>query len=617
MDKLKMHSPDMTQENIKKIQALFPNCVTEARDKNGKLRLAIDFDQLKQELSDSIVEGPQERYHLNWPGKREALLAANAPIAKTLRPCREESLNFDSTENLFIEGDNFDALKLLQECYLGQIKMIYIDPPYNTGKDFIYADDYAENSDVYMKSSNQKSEMGERLIINSENNGRFHSDWLSMMYSRLKLARNLLKDDGLVFISIDEVEVANLRKISDEIFGANNFITDFIWQNKKGGGNDAKYCAIEHEYILLYAKDINSLPRLFESFSEKYAKRYKEEDEKGRYFWDTFKRKSGKQYYPITCPDGTVLEYDEYGNPLSWLRSEARFKNDVKQGEIKFEKRADGWSVMFKQRMPEGKKPRSLLLDKGTTGDGSAEILALFEKNVFSNPKPSSLLSYLIGIGLNDNDIILDFFAGSATTAHAVMDLNAKDGLNRKFILVQLPEKCDDRSDAYKLGYGTIADISKERIRRAGLKILEGDFHKDWKKDIGFRVLKVDTSNMSDVFYSPNQTSQSDLDLLVDHIKTDRTDEDLLFQVLLDSAVVLTLPITLKEVCGKPVYFVDENALVACFAQGINEDLVKELASFQPLQVVFRDDAFESNAMKINAEQIFKQLSPNTVVKAI
>lgn len=617
MDKLKMHSPDMTQENIKKIQALFPNCVTEARDKNGKLRLAIDFDQLKQELSDSIVEGPQERYHLNWPGKREALLATNAPIAKTLRPCREESLNFESTENLFIEGDNFDALKLLQECYLGQIKMIYIDPPYNTGKDFIYADDYAENSDVYMKSSNQKSEMGERLIINAENNGRFHSDWLSMMYSRLKLARNLLKDDGLVFISIDEVEVANLRKISDEIFGANNFITDFIWQNKKGGGNDAKYCAIEHEYILLYAKDINSLPRLFESFSEKYAKRYKEEDEKGRYFWDTFKRKSGKQYYPITCPDGTVLEYDEYGNPLSWLRSEARFKNDVKQGEIKFEKRADGWSVMFKQRMPEGKKPRSLLLDKGTTGDGSAEILALFEKNVFSNPKPSSLLSYLIGIGLNDNDIILDFFAGSATTAHAVMDLNAKDGLNRKFILVQLPEKCDDRSDAYKLGYGTIADISKERIRRAGLKILEGDFHKDWKKDIGFRVLKVDTSNMSDVFYSPNQTSQSDLDLLVDHIKPDRTDEDLLFQVLLDSAVDLTLPITLKEVCGKPVYFVDENAFVACFAQGINENLVKELASFQPLQVVFRDDAFESNAMKINAEQIFKQLSPNTVVKAI
>ena len=295
MDKLKMHSPDMTQQNIEKIQALFPNCVTESRGANGELKLAIDFDQLKQELSNSIVEGPQERYQLNWPGKREALLTANAPIAKTLRPCREESVNFDTTENLFIEGDNLDALKMLQETYLGKVKMIYIDPPYNTGKDFIYEDDFSENSDEFLKRSNQKDREGKRLITNTESNGRFHSDWLSMMYSRLKLSRNLMKDDGLIFISIDEVEISNLKKMADEIFGADNFIADFIWQNKKGGGNDAKYCAVEHEYVVIYAKNIQSLPRLFESFSDDYAKRYKEEDERGRFFWDTFKRKSGKQ----------------------------------------------------------------------------------------------------------------------------------------------------------------------------------------------------------------------------------------------------------------------------------------------------------------------------------
>ncbi|ASB01742.1 TPA: site-specific DNA-methyltransferase [Proteus mirabilis] len=617
MDKLKMHSPDMTQQNIEKIQALFPNCVTESKGADGELKLAIDFDQLKQELSNSIVEGPQERYQLNWPGKREALLTANAPIAKTLRPCREESVNFDTTENLFIEGDNLDALKMLQETYLGKVKMIYIDPPYNTGKDFIYADDFAENTEDYLKSSGQKDSVGNRMIANSENNGRFHSDWLSMMYSRLKLSRNLMKDDGLIFISIDEVEISNLKKMADEIFGADNFIADFIWQNKKGGGNDAKYCAVEHEYVVIYAKNIQSLPRLFESFSDGYAKRYKEEDERGRFFWDTFKRKSGKQYYAITCPDGTVLENDEYGNPLSWLRSEARFKKDVDDGEIKFEKRTDGWSVMFKQRMPEGKKPRSLVLDKGTTSDGSSEILSLFGKNIFSNPKPTSLLRYLLGIGLNESEIVLDFFAGSATTAHAVTHLNAEDGGNRKFIMVQLPEECDKKSEAYKAGYKTIAEISKERIRRAGAKILEGECHKDWNKDVGFRVLKVDTSNMADVYYSPDQVSQGALDLLVDNIKSDRTAEDLLFQVLLDWGVDLTLPIRKEMIQGKIVFFVDDDALVACFDLRINEALIKELAAKEPLRVVFRDDGFESDAVKINAEQIFKQVSPHTEVKAI
>ncbi len=653
-----MHSPNLTDGNIDRIRELFPGCVTEARDEHGTLKLAVDFDQLKQELSDSIVEGPQERYHLNWPGKREALLTANAPIAKTLRPCREESVDFDTTKNLFIEGDNLDALKLLQETYLGKVKMIYIDPPYNTGNDFIYEDDFAENAEEFLLRSNQKDEEGNRLVANTESNGRFHSDWLSMIYPRLKLARNLLRDDGILFISMDEAELSNLQKVSDEVFGKENFIVNFIWQNKKGGGNDAKYCAVEHEYVVVYAKSIQLLPRMFENFSELYAQRYKEEDEIGRYFWDTFKRKSGKQYYPITCPDGTVMEKDEYGNPLSWLRSEPRFKDDLKKGEIKFEKRQDRWSVMFKQRMPEGKKPRSLILEKGTTGDGSAETLSIFEKNIFSNPKPVSLLVYLMGIGLKEDDIILDFFAGSSTTAHAVMQLNAEDGGNRKFIMVQLPEPCNEQSEAFKAGYKTIAEISKERIRRAGKKI------KDEKEqtatgqgvlqyapatiDTGFRVLKIDSSNMAEVYYTPDAVKQEELFNAVDNIKPDRTPEDLLFQVLLDLSVDFSLPIRkmkieigmvnsekkkerdlLSEAENSPftihnspfktyeVFFVDENALIACFDTGVSEELVKELAQHKPLRVVFRDNGFTTDTVKINVDQIFKQLSPGTEVKSI
>jgi len=649
MDKLKMHSPNLTEENIKKLASLFPNCVTESKDKTGTLKKSIDFDLLKQELSTHIVEGPQERYHLNWPGKREALLTANAPIAKTLRPGREESVDFDITQNLFIEGDNLDALKLLQETYLGKIKMIYIDPPYNTGNDFIYADNFAESTDEYLLESGQKDDQGNRLVANTESNGRFHSDWLSMMYPRLKLARNLLKDDGVIFISIDETELANLQKLLDELFGKENFITNFIWQNKKGGGNDAKYCAVEHEYIVVYAKTIQLLPRLFESFTEIYAKRYKEEDEIGNYFWDTFKRKSGKQYYAITCPDGTILDKDEYGNPLSWLRSEPRFKSDLLKGEIKFEQRQDGWSVMFKQRMPEGKKPRSLILTKGTTGDGSSETLALFEMNIFSNPKPVALLSYLSGISLEHNDIILDFFAGSATTAHAVMQLNAEDGGSRKFIMVQLPEVCDEKSEAFKAGYKTIAEISKERIRRAGKKILDDmaskdtpkvkdketgdlfnesskdnfsvfrDFRGSKKLDTGFRVLKVDSGNMADVYYTPDAMSQEGLFNLTDNIKPDRSEEDLLFQVLLDWGVDLTLPITRETIEANEVYFVDGNALAACFVKKgrVTESFCKELAKRQPLRVVFRDAGFKDDSVKINVEQIFKLMSPHTDVRTI
>lgn len=623
MEKLKMHSSDLSQSNIEKIRALFPNCITESRAENGELKLAVDFDQLKQELSDSIVEGPQERYHLNWPGKREALLTANAPIAKTLRPCREESVNFDSTENLFIEGDNLEALKLLQETYLGKVKMIYIDPPYNTGKDFIYKDNFTESTTGFLTKSHQIDEEKNRLIANQESNGRFHSDWLSMIYSRVRLARNLLTEDGLIFISLDESEVSNMQRILDEIFGEDNLVTTFVWQNKKGGGNDAKYCAVEHEYLICFAKNKSTLPNLFEGYSEEYAKRYKEEDSEGRYFWDTFKRKSGKQYYSITCPDGTILDKDENGNPLSWLRSEARFKEDLSKGDIKIEKRGDNWSVMFKQRMPKGKKPRSLLLDKGTTSDGSALILELFGKNVFSNPKPLRLLEYLIELATSENDIILDFFAGSATTGHAVYNLNSNDDKKRKFILVQLDEDCPESSEAYKAGYRKINEVSRKRLNLASEKIYQDRPDTDEGIDFGFRYLKVATSNMTNVFYSPDQINQVDMFAQVENIKEDRTEEDLLFQVLLDWGCDLTLPISKQQIYSKDVFFVnaDEDGegadLIACFGKDISNDLIKKLAEKQPLRVVFRDDGFANDSVKINVEQIFKQISPMTDVKSI
>ncbi|HGT8352045.1 site-specific DNA-methyltransferase [Escherichia ruysiae] len=627
MDKLKMHSPDMTQQNIEKIQAFFPNCVTESRGANGELKLAIDFDQLKQELSNSIVEGPQERYQLNWPGKREALLTANAPIAKTLRPCREESVNFDTTENLFIEGDNLDALKMLQETYLGKVKMIYIDPPYNTGNDFIYEDDFAENSEEFLKRSNQKDEEGNRLVANTDSNGRFHSDWLSMMYSRLKLARNLLKDDGVIFISIDENEVHNLRRICDEIFGEGNFISQAGWQKVYSPKNQARYLSNDYEFVLIYTKEINFfqvglLPR-----TDEMNKRYKNPDNDPRGDWKpgdlvAAGERSGGHY--IVKNPYTGEEYD-VPSGKHWAFSEPTMTKMLEDNRIYFGANKSSFPS-FKQFLSEVKQGRVAssffsFKDYGHTDAAKKEFISLFGekgKTIFETIKPTKLVQNICRIAnLDNNDIVLDFFAGSATTAHAVMQLNAEDGGNRKFIMVQLPEECDKKSEAYKAGYKTIAEISKERIRRAGAKILEGECHKDWNKDVGFRVLKVDTSNMADVYYSPDQVSQGSLDLLVDNIKTDRTDEDLLFQVLLDWGVDLTLPIKKETIQGKSVFFVDDDALVACFDLRINEALIKELAIKEPLRVVFRDDGFESDAVKINAEQIFKQVSPHTEVKAI
>lgn len=448
MDKLKMQTANKADENFKKLAAMFPNAVTETIDENGEVVRAIDKDVLMQEISCKVVDGNEERYQFTWPDKKKSVLLANAPINKTLRPCREESVDFDNTENLYIEGDNLEVLKLLQETYLGKIKMIYIDPPYNTGNDFVYEDNFAQSTDEYLENSGQFDDEGNRLVKNLDSNGRFHTDWLNMIYPRLKLAKDLLSDDGVIFISIDDNEIKNLKNVCDDVFGAQNFVAQLIWQNKKGGGNDSKHIAIEHEYILVYTRNIIALENFYESYSDDYIKRYKEKDDVGQYFWDTFKRKSGKQYYPITCPDGTVLEYDEDGNPISWLRSKARFDVDIKAGEVRIVDINGKWSVQFKQRMPLGKTPRSIfttdtvISDKGTTSAGASDVYDYFKKDVFSNPKPVKLLEFLCGFGLKKDDIILDFFSGSGTTAEAVMR-SSIEGNYSKYILIQLPENIE------------------------------------------------------------------------------------------------------------------------------------------------------------------------------
>ena len=626
MKKMKMHSPDMTQENISRIRELFPGCVTEAQGNDGKIRLAVNFDQLRQELSDTLIEGPQERYRLDWPGKREALLAANAPIAKTLRPCREESVDFDTTKNLFIEGDNLDALKLLQETYLGKVKMIYIDPPYNTGNDFIYNDDFSQSSDEFLRKSNQKDDEGNRLVPNTETNGRFHSDWLSMILPRLKLARNLLCEDGVIFISIDDHEVENARLLMNEVFGEMNFVAQLIWERAYAPKNDAKYISNSHDYVLMYAKTIDvfkigRLPR-----TEDANARYSNPDNDPRGLWMS-DNLSVKTYntecdYPITTPSGRVVEPPA---GRCWSLSKNKFLERLKDNRIWFG--ADGDGVpRIKRFLSElrfdGMAPSSILFYKevGHSQEGAQEVSKLLDGGYFSGPKPIRLLKRLITLANTDSQsIILDFFAGSSTTAHAIMQLNAADGGNRQFIMVQIPEACDENSEAYKAGYATIAEISKERIRRAGRKILEGECHEGWNKDIGFRVLKVDTSNMADVYYTPDALSQQTLGLSRDNIKPDRTSEDLLFQVLLDWGVDLSLPVSKETIQGKTVFFVNTAPydLMACFDDGIDEALVRELATFKPLRMVFRDTGFTSDAVKINVDQIFGQMSPDTEVKSI
>ena len=644
MDKMRMESPDMTAQNVDRIAALFPNCVTEVLDEEHSTpekkvyKRAINFELLKQMRSPDVVEG-NERYEFTWVGKKAAIVEANQPIRKTLRPCKEESKDWDTTENLYIEGDNLEVLKLLQESYLGKVKMIYIDPPYNTGNDFIYADDFMRSQEQENQQMGMYDEDGDRLFKNTDTNGRFHSDWCSMIYSRLHLAKNLLTDDGVIFISIDDSEVKNLKNICDEVFGAANFVAQLIWQNKKGGGNDSMHIAIEHEYILTYAKNIALLGEFYESYSDDYIKRYKEEDNIGRFFWDTFKRKAGKQYYPITCPDGTVLEYDEDGNAISWLRSKTRFDSDIAAGEIRIIKIGEKWSVQFKQRIPLGKTPRSIFTtetvidDRGTTSTGASDVYDYFKKDVFSNPKPVELIRFLLGFGLGENDIVLDFFSGSGTTAEAVMRSNLEGGKN-KFILVQLPENIDplvnsSSANAKRVAENAVSvldemehphlltELAKERIRRAGEKIKSESPLTTADLDVGFRVLKLDDTNMKDVYYAPDDYDQGLLAGLESNIKDDRTDLDLLFGCLLDWGLPLSMSYSSEQIEGCTVHTYNDGDLIACFDENVPKSVVEKIAKRQPLRVVFRDSSFANSPAKINVTEIFKLLAPDTRVKVI
>lgn len=633
MDKLKLHTPDFTEANIAKLAELFPNCVTEAQDGKGKLNRAIDFDLLKQELANSIIEGPQERYQLNWPGKRESLLTANAPIAKTLRPCREESVDFDTTQNLYIEGDNLDALKLLQETYLGKVKMIYIDPPYNTGNDFIYEDDFAEDAESYLQRSNQNDEIGNRLVANTEANGRFHSDWLSMMLPRLRLARNLLADDGVIYISIDDYEVFNLRAMCDEIFGSQNFYCCFVWKRRSGAMDSVDNTSVDHEYVLCYGKNKERLAGIERTYDG-----YRNPDNDPRGPWKSDNLSAGKAggdvYYPIRDPNTGYEFFPPEGR--YWPYSRKTMAEKIAEGRIIFPASSSGRPMLkrFKNEAKfdtvpvstwivsrnEDKISNSLVAPANT--QGTRELQDIFGAKLFPHPKSTKLISSLASqCQLNGSDIVLDFFSGSATTAHAVIQHNMENCGNSRFIMMQLPELCDEKSEAFKAGYKTIAEIGKERIRRTGQKIKQNNADKPGigQLDIGFRVLKVDTSNMQDVYYQPDKISNYDLHRFVENVRTDRTEEDLLFQVLLDWGVDLTLPINRETIAGLPVLFVDDNALAACFADEgkITEAFVKELATRQPLRVVFRDAGFASDSVKINVEQIFKLLSASSEIKTI
>ena len=626
-----MKTPDTTTENIDKIRELFPGCVTESKRQDGQLRLTIDFDLLKQELSSQIVEGSQERFHLDWPGKREALLTANTPISKTLRPCREESIDFDTTQNLFIEGDNLYALKLLQETYLGKVKMIYIDPPYNTGRDFIYKDTFSQGKKDYLRDSGQASQGGTQLVANTESNGRFHSDWLSMMYPRVRLARNLLAEDGVIFISLDSGEQPNLQRICDETFGSNSFVGLFPWRNRTAKSDVPYGVSNDVEWVIAYAKPSFTAGRIS---NRKY---YTTDDFLDRWrLQDLTKNTTASErpnsYFTIVNPKNG----DSYpaSDNRTWSVTKETFPEYYQQGKIVFPgdytfldirrpkfrvfESEDKAKAERKYGSSDVRKPVSTFLPEdevGRTEHGSRELRELFGQQIFPYPKPSKLIQFFVRSLCDDNALIMDFFAGSASTAHAVMQTNAEDGGNRNFILVQLPEECDDKSDAHKAGYSTIAEIGKERIRRAGKKILQGDCHEDWNRDIGFRVLKIDSSNMEDVFYTPDALRQDLLKEAADNIKSGRTPEDLLFQVLLDWGVDLSSPIETRTIRKQTVFFVDGNALIACFDDCVTEGLVKDIAACQPIRVVFKDSCFASDTAKINVEQILRQLAPRTEMK--
>lgn len=618
MNKLKMKSVDLTQANIDKIAELFPNVITEARDEQGNVTRAIDFDLLKQELSDVLVESEKERYQLTWPGKKQAIFNANTPIDKTLRPIKTDSVDWDSTQNMYIEGDNLEALKLLQESYLNKVKCIYIDPPYNTGKDFIYKDTFKLPLDEYIEESGQVDQNGNRLVQNLESNGRFHSDWLSMMYPRLKIARNLLRDDGVIFISIDDKEVDNMKKMCDEIYGMDNFIANVIWQHSiQPKGYLGKF-SVHHNYILIYAKSMDySLESL--DRTEEHNKAYSNPDNDPRGPWRSGDVRNAlyrpNLIYDIVTPSGKIISPPANG----WRWSKETVEKKISTGEIIFNQ--DETKIIRKIYLDdlEGRAPETIWFGKevGTTRDGNKCLKDLFDNAVpFDTPKPVGLIKRILELSTNgkNEEIVLDFFSGSATTAHAVMQINAEDGGNRKFIMVQLPESTDETSDAYKSGYKNICEIGKERIRRAAKKIKE---ETGADIDYGFRVFRVDSSNMKDVYYTPDKLGQMNLDDLSSNIKEDRTGEDLLIQVMLECGLELSLPMETKEIEGKTVHYVAENSLIACFDEEVPESVIKKIAADQPLRVVFRDSSFRDDSARINVEELFKLLSPSTEIQVL
>ena len=632
MDRLKMQSLDVTGSNIKKIQQLFPNCVTERLNKDGKPELAIDFEKLQAELSNEIIVEGEERYQFTWPDKRAANRLANTPTTMTLRPCREESVDFDHTQNLYIEGDNLDVLKALRETYLSKVKMIYIDPPYNTGNDFVYNDDFAQSRGEFEETSGLFDEEGNQTIDpmqrNTESNGRFHTDWLNMIYPRLKVARDLLSDDGVIFISIDDNEVENLRKICDEIFGSENHIETVVWKNKYGAGAKTVGFISAHEYILVYSK--NTITDLTCEFIGEEREKYNKKDSK-------FNQRGPYRTQPLmtnSLGDRPNLMYSIFYNGVEikprkqWVWSKERMEEAIANDNVEFSLQKDGsYTVRSKSYLYDenGKirrgKPVSVM-NGPFTQDGTQEVRNLFDaKSVFDFTKPSELIKFFIGLEINGNNsrdyIILDFFSGSATTAHAVMQLNAEDGGNRKFIMVQLPEKTDEKSEAYKAGYPNICEIGKERIRRAGKKIKEDNKDKEGieKLDTGFRVLKLDSSNMEDVYYTPQEfTMQS---LFNENVKADRTGEDLLFQVMLDLGIELSAKIETQQIAGKTVYLVDDNYLVACFDRDVTETTITEIAKLHPVYFVMRDASAANDNVIDNFEQLFEAYSKDTVRKIL
>ena len=666
MDKLRMQTANKADENFKKLAAMFPNAVTETINENGEVVRAIDKDVLMQEISCKVVDGNEERYQFTWPDKKKSVLLANAPINRTLRPVRENetvptgadsegkpycstgSVDFDTTENLYIEGDNLEVLKLLQETYLGKIKMIYIDPPYNTGNDFVYNDEFGIRSEEWNGISGNYDADGNQIVgaleRNTEANGRFHTDWLNMLYPRLKLAKDLLRDDGVIFISIDDNEVENLKKVCGEVFGEGNFVAIINWKGR-GGRQDSKYYAAVHEYILCYAKQREYFVAGEEIKSGDVYPKY--DKEKGRYYKTQLLRKWGSNsrredrpnlFYPITAPDGTevypVVAVRDSQRPSicekidgRWRHGASTMEKNIKNGLVEFVKQDDGtWIPYEKIFAPlegeEKTKKYTTWIDE--TNDGAKGIKDLFGSTVFDYPKsPNLLVRFLKMAGVESGDIILDFFSGSATTAHAVMQLNAEDGGHRKFIMVQLPEKCDEKSEAYKAGYKTICEIGKERIRRAGKKIREENADNsslltpNSKLDTGFRVLKCDTSNMKDVYYNPAEYEVNMFSRLEDNIKEDRTPEDLLFQVMLDLGVLLSSKIEETTIAGKKVFNVEDNYLIACFDSDVSEETIKAIAKQMPYYFVMRDSSMASDSVATNFDQIFATYSPDTVRKVL